>query len=281
MTTPKGHPLSFVEVDVDHLDEQARAIESIYDGRQTGVVVRGAFPPELVAAAVAHLGADAGWTSPNRGMAGGEIRTIGDAATPTFTWLRGPPSEVYEQSAVHHAQRTEAVFGDAGAPTRHLKNLLSSLFGGRPADPPAFDTALTWAPYNFRALDPGQQIYAHHDNHYGLSIYDRMDPGLDRTTLLSFFVTLQAPEGGGTLVVYGVWGSDPDVPVLPTRFLDTATIEQRYARADVQLGAGDLVVFDAGRHVHRVTAVEGTRSRLTFGGFLTVARDRDRLAFWS
>jgi hypothetical protein len=281
MTTHSGHPLAFVEVDVDRIDEQSHAIEAIYDARRTGVVVRGAFPPELVAAAVARLGADAGWTSPNRGMRGGEIRTIGDAATPTFTHLRGPSDELYHESAAQHAARTEAVFGDAEAPTRRVQWLLSRLFAGRPAAPPAFEEGLSWAPYNFRALDPGQQIYTHHDSHYGLSLYQRMDAALDRATLLSFFVTLQAPEGGGRLVVYGLWGNDPDVPMLPTRFIDTAAIEARFEKRALDLGAGDLVIFDAGRHVHRVTPIEGERPRLTFGGFLTLAKDRSRLAFWS
>jgi hypothetical protein len=47
------------------------------------------------------------------------------------------------------------------------------------------------------------------------------------------------------------------------------------------LRSGDLIVFNAGKHVHRVTPVEGSRPRLTLGGFLTVDRERTRLAFWS
>ncbi len=280
-TSVEGHPLVFRDIDVEHIDEAATALEAIYEARSTGLVVRGAFPLELVAAAVSHLGDDAPWISPNRGLAGGEIRNIGDAATPTFTHLRGPPTEVYKRSVELHAERTAAVFGDADVATHRLQDLLSRLFGGRPASAPAFDATSSWAAFNFRALDPGQQIYAHHDSHFGLGVYERLDAALDRTTLLSFFVTLQAPERGGELIVYGAWGSEPGVPMLPTRFLDTAAIERRYGRAVITLGAGDLVVFDSGRHVHRVTPVEGRRARLTCGGFLTLASDRSHVAFWS
>lgn len=273
-------PPRFLDVPVEDLPEHGGAIADIYASRLTGLVVRDAFPAALVSAAVAALTATDEWTSPNQGMRGGEIRTIGDAATPTFTHLRGPPDEVYARSAEAHARRTAAVFGDGAAALLRVQWLLSSLAGGVPAAPPVFDESHRWAAFNFRALDPGQQIYAHHDSHYGLGVYQHMDPALDRTTLLSFFVTLQAPEGGGRLVVYGVRGSDPDVPVLPTRFLDTAAIEARYPAAQLVLGAGDLVVFDAGRQVHRVTTVEGGRPRLTFGGFLTLATDRSQLAFW-
>ena len=134
------------------------------------------------------------WTAPNAGMTGGEIRTIGDAATPTFTALRGPSVERYGANAEAHAQRAAAIFGQ-GDPGREVAaSLLSRLFGGRPAAPPKFAAEVDWNPYNVRALDPGEQIYSHHDNHFGLEVYTRMDPDLDRSTLLSFFVTLQAPD---------------------------------------------------------------------------------------
>jgi hapalindole-type alkaloid chlorinase len=280
----EGHPISIVEVDVDGLAAQAGAIEAIYDAKRTGVVVRGAFSPALMEAAASQLtsgGLDDEWSSPNAGMTGGEIRVVGDAATPTFTALTGPTLETYANSAARHEDRTRLVFGTDARPTQHLQSLLSRLFGGRPAAPATHVDDTSWSPYNFRALDPGQQIYTHHDDHYRLSIYDSMDPGLDRSTVLSFFVTLQHPDSGGQLVVYSLWGSDPNPPMLPTRFLDTEAIERRFDQQVLALRAGDLLVFDAGRHVHRVTPIEGSRPRMTFGGFMTLDSERTRLAFWA
>jgi hypothetical protein len=278
--TPTANAPVFLDFDAEALPAHAGAVVDAYESRITGLVVRHALPAALVTRASEALLGSTEWTSPNQGMRGGEIRTIGDAATPTFTHLRGPPDEVYAQSAAAHAARTAAVFGDGSDAMARVKALLSTLAGGCPAAPPTFDAAHDWAAFNFRALDPGEQIYAHHDNHFGLGVYRHMPAELDRTTLLSFFFTLQAPEGGGELVVYGVRGDDPEVPRLPTRFLDTATIEARYPAARPKLGAGDLLVFDAGRMVHRVTPVTGARPRLTFGGFMTLATDRCRLAFW-
>ncbi|MEZ4466896.1 MAG: 2OG-Fe(II) oxygenase [bacterium] len=280
----EGHPLRFSEIDAADLAAHADTIEAIYDARHTGIVVRGAFPAERTAATVARLGAaDLAdqWAAPNAGMTGGEIRTIGDAATPTFTALRGPSIERYGDNVAQHARRAEAVFGDADGPTPYVQHLLGTLFGGRPAAPPVFDDGFTWAPYNLRALDPGQQIYSHHDNHFGLEVYKRMPADLDRTTILSWFITLQAPDAGGELVVYGLWGSDPNLPMLPTRFIDTAALEANFAKENIELRAGDLVVFDAGRHVHRVAPIQGSRPRLTMGGFMTIDQARTRLAFWS
>lgn len=280
----EGHPIHFDIVGIDAIEDLADAIESMAELRRCGVIVRGAFPADLRARAVAQLDSptlDKFWSSPNAGLSGGEIRVIGDAATPTFTSLRGPSAVRYARNAQRHPQQVAAVFGEAGRPTEVVAQLLSHLFGGRPAAPATLAGGQAWVPYSFRALDPGEQIFAHHDNHYGLEVYRALDTDLDRTLLLSWFVTLASPEAGGALVVYGLWGSDPNPPLLATRFLDIVALEQRFNRYSCDLRAGDLVVFNAGRFVHRVTPVEGVRPRLTLGGFLTVDRARTRLAFWS
>ena len=288
MTAPnaprEGHPIVFKTIEAAELGGAGEAIADIIAHRLSGIIVRDAFPAALRAEAVARLSDPAladEWASPNAGMRGGEIRVIGDAATPTFTALRGPTAERYSENARRHAEHAHKVFGGEHDATAAVADVLSALFGGRPAAPPALGEGLTWEPFNVRALDPGEQIYTHHDDHYGLAVYGDMDAALDRDTLLSWFVTLEAPEGGGQLVVYGLWGSDPNPPVLPTRFLDTAAIEQRFGREVCDLRSGDLVVFNAGKHVHRVTPVEGSHPRLTLGGFLTIDRERTRLAFWS
>lgn len=282
-TVTRGHPIRFVEIGAAELPHNDHLIEAIYGAKLTGVVVRGALSEATRAAAAGRLGSPAledRWGAPNAGMKGGEIRTIGDAATPTFTHLRGPSPELYAASAARFAENTRAVFGD-GDIVDQIADTLGGLFGKRPAGPPKLSDTLSWSPCNYRALDPGEQIYTHHDDHYGLAVYESMPADLDRSGLLSWFYTLQAPDAGGALVVYSLWGCDPNPPMLPTRFLDTAALERDYDKAVIDLEDGDLVVFDAGRHVHRVTPIEGTRPRLTTGGFLTLAEDRSRLAFWS
>ena len=277
-----GHRIDMRYVERDDLAAESALLESVFDVEITGVVVRNALPKDMVANAVDQLQSssmETAWKSPNKGMPGGEIRTICDAATPTFTALRGPSMEAYANSASEHQLWATSIFGGSG-PTEKIASVFSDLFNGRPAHPPAFGDGHRWAPYNFRALDPGVQIYSHHDNHYGLDIYQALDADYDRRTLLSWFVTLQPAETDGDLVIYGLWGSDPNPPVLPTRFLDTAALERDYCKEVVPLEAGDMVIFDSGRHVHRVTPVVGDKSRLTLGGFLTTDQSRSRIAFW-
>ncbi|MBV72377.1 MAG: hypothetical protein CMH52_13720 [Myxococcales bacterium] len=277
-----GHPITIEYVERADLSVERSVLDSVFDAGLTGIVVRDALPPDLVEKAATRLqseGLKHAWTSPNKGMPGGEIRTICDAATPTFTALRGPTLDAYARSANDHSRWSHRIFGQA-EPTTQIASVFSDLFGGRPAARPSLGNGHHWAPFNFRALDPGIQIYSHHDNHYGLDIYQALDSDYDRSTLLSWFVTLQPAQTDGDLVIYGLWGSDPDPPMLPTRFLDTAALERDYCREAVSLGAGDMVIFDSGRHVHRVTPVLGDRPRLTLGGFLTSDKARSKLAFW-
>ena len=44
---------------------------------------------------------------------------------------------------------------------------------------------------------------------------------------------------------------------------------------------GDLLVFDAGRHFHRVTPVMGARPRWTLGGFVALSRDGSCFFVWN
>ena len=213
-------------------------------------------------------------------MPGGNIRTIGVAATPTFTALKGPDTATYAQSANSRSIETRRYFGDEQM-LKTLSRTFGSMADGADVQPPRFGADGLWAPYNFRALDPGEQIYAHHDNHYKLSIYENLEAGYDRNALLSWFVMLQPADVAGELVIYGLWSTDPDQPVLPTRFLDIAVLEAEYDKHVCKMNPGDVVVFDSWRHVHRVTPVAGAQSRMTLGGFMTRRADGNGLAIWN
>ena len=297
-STLKGHPISIEEMPFeyvsappirpcgDQLDDHS-LIERLFEGQLSALVVRGVLSADDLRDPVEVLTSDQlQWGSPNRGMRGGEIRTIGEAATPCFTAFTGPTTERYLESAGQLATQQSEIFEYLDL-VEHLSDTFSELFDGRPASPPAFQSTeadagfQTWLPFNYRALDEGTQIYSHHDHHYRLPIYEGLDDAYDRESVLSWFITLQAPESGGVLTLYGLWGSDPNPPMLPTRFLDAEVLEREYLKAPLELNAGDLVIFDSGRHVHRVTPVVGPTPRLTLGGFMTPTRQRTRLGFWS
>ena len=279
----KGHDITFIEIDREDVDGTRDTLSSVIDADVSIIRIRNVFAETDVARAADRLQASdiqPNWTSPNHGMKGGEIRTIGAAATPSFTSFSGPTRSEYQESVPGHEAVTKKVF-DPCSPTTVLTDLFSDLFAGKPAETPVFNSGIPWLPFNYRALDEGHQIYPHHDNHYRLPIYDAFPSQLDQSVILSWFVLLQGAERGGELVVYGLWGSDPDPPILPTRFLDTDVLESDYKRCVVPMNVGDVVLFNSGRHVHRVSTVQPARSRLTMGGFATVNQDRTKAAFWS
>ena len=105
---------------------------------------------------------------------------------------------------------------------------------------------------------------------------------MDTTTLVSFVATLQGPDAGGELFVYGVTPTTPDAPKMPNGFqFDLAAIEQRYDYASFQVGAGDLFLLASGRCLHRVAPIKGPNARVTMGGFLALDAGRKRVLFWS
>jgi len=303
MTSPslKGHPISIEEMPYEHvftppirpcgdqLDDRS-FIERLFEGKLSALIIRGMLSADQLKYPVNALTQGGlSWGSPNQGMRGGEIRTIGEAATPCFTAFTGPSPDRYLESASHFERHHQAIFGDFDL-VEHLSDTFSELFEGRPATPPLFHSTSTasssrhtstWLPFNYRALDAGTQIYSHHDSHYRLPIYESLEDMYDRESVLSWFITLQTPESGGALTLYGLWGSDPNPPMLPTRFLDTDILERDYLKAPLDLESGDLVIFDSGRHVHRVTPVVGETPRLTLGGFMTPNMQRTQLGFWS
>ena len=277
----KGHPVRMVSVDRASLGQPTDMLCQLFDASISGIVIRNAFSkPSMMAAVDGLEGLNTEWKSPNQGMVGGEIRTIGAAATPTFTSFTGPESAGYLESQSNHGSWVNRIFPQ-GNLTANVGAVFSALNGGQPAHPPKFGNKGHWLPYNFRSLEQGHEIYAHHDNHYRLAIYDHLDKRYDRGIILSWFVVLRPSTLGGELKLYGLWGSDPNPPILPTRFLDAQVLDDDYVCETVALSAGDMLIFNSGKYVHRVSQVQSDASRLTMGGFATVDTDRSHLVFWS
>ena len=289
----QGHPINLVEITSDETTAYPHMIEDLYTQKTSAVIVKNIFSQAELEPIVKQLHSsqcDALWQSPNEGMPGGALRTIGEAATPSFTAFTGPTRDTYLNNSQQWEEIQSVILQHTSCrPQQRLSTIFSQLFDHKPAQAPLFidadssthDHQASWLPFNYRMLTTHTQIYSHHDQHYKLPIYKHMSHEYDRSTILSWFVVLQPALSGGLLKLYGLWGSDPDLPMLPTRFIDTEAVEQKYHQATLNLVAGDLVIFDSGHHVHRVSAVEQQQARITLGGFMTLSQTRDRLAFWS
>jgi len=265
----------------------ANGIDDLYNDLLDVIIVRGAFAPEPLAAAGAKLDRDdisPGWARPNEKMPVEDIQLLGTdtPATPTYAAPRGASIDAYLESAARHQADADGVFQPDFDATREFQKVLGQCAGGRPVAIATNADGRAFVPYTIRRLVDGKQIGIHHDYHYPLALYKDLAPQLDTTTLVSFVVTLGAPQAGGELFVYAAGPNTPDVPKLPNGFqYDVDAIEKRYHFAKFVMEVGDLFLLASGRCLHRVGKIGGPRARVTMGGFLALDKARERVLFWS
>jgi len=277
----------FLDVDAAGTAAISNGIEDLYDDRLDVIVVRQAFPAAALAA-VARLvdcdDSDRPWARPNEKMPVEDIQLLGTdtPATPTYRSPRGASLEEYLESAVKHRSALEQVFDPAFQPAEQFRSVLAHFAGGRPVEVPLASDGRGYVPATLRRLVDGKQIGLHHDYHYRLPLYAELSQWVDTATLVSFVATLQAPDAGGELLVYGVTPDTPNAPKMPNGFQwDLAAVEARFHYARFQVGAGDLFLLASGRCLHRVAPVQGPHARVTMGGFLALDKGRRRVLFWS
>jgi len=265
----------------------ANGIDDLYNDLLDVIIVRGAFAPEPLAAAGAKLDRDdvsPGWARPNEKMPVEDIQLLGTdtPATPTYAAPRGASIDAYLESAARHQADADGVFQPDFDATREFQKVLGQCAGGRPVAIATNADGRAFVPYTIRRLVDGKQIGIHHDYHYPLALYKDLAPQLDTTTLVSFVVTLGAPQAGGELFVYAAGPNTPDVHKLPNGFqYDLDAIEKRYHFAKFVMEVGDLFLLASGRCLHRVGKIGGPRARVTMGGFLALDKARERVLFWS
>ena len=284
---PVRRTVRSVDIDMAQSGDFGNGIEDLYDDKLDVIIVRNAFPPALLAETGRELdqdGSDRPWARPNERMPVEDVQLLGTdtPATPTYAAPRGGSLEDYLAGAAKFRPAMEQAFDSTFLPGEQFARVLGAFAGGRPAEVPVSSDGRSYLPATLRRLVEGKQIGIHHDYHYQLSLYQELREQVDTTTLVSFVATLQAPDAGGELFVYGVTPTTPDAPKMPNGFqYDLAAIEQRYDFASFKVGAGDLFLLASGRCLHRVAPIQGPHARVTMGGFLALDKDRKRVLFWS
>ncbi|HVV83623.1 MAG TPA: hypothetical protein VHE35_11170 [Kofleriaceae bacterium] len=278
-----GRDIRAAEVVAGDHDSHADAIEEIHQGRLDAIVLREAFPEELRLSILARLDADGGlpWRRPNSSGPQADIRVLGEAATPTFNTPGGPALERYFDDAVHYTELYDQLLAHGPDRADAIEALLDRVSGGRDVLRLSTADGRRFAGCTIRSLPEGQRIIVHNDGrHYQLPVYKDVTAELDTSTCLSFVILLQAPDAGGELVIHGLTDADP-VPRLANFMPDGEAIKSRYRSHKVELAAGDVLLFAAGRYYHHVAPVIGARPRITLGGFLTLDRDHRRVIYWN
>ncbi len=106
-----------------------------------------------------------------------------------------------------------------------------------------------------------------------------LDAYKDPANQLSYFVVLRYPEKGGMLHVYNK--RHRDTPVFPspreTRKYVSRVRESAFYRPE----EGTLFFFNGGQLWHRVTQIQGKRSRVSLSAFTAPSLNGDGLVYWS
>ncbi len=253
--------MRFAEIQAGRLASYAGMVQAMYAGTLHGVVVRGLYPPAVMAHAAAALARRQG-ISPAVAIERRRpaARIHGIMIAPTRLAPRGPRLDAYLRAAPAADELLARIFPEDRPYEARLAAALTAL-AGLPAR-----RMNGYAPATIRVFPPGTDAAVHCDSYQANPVYKGLREVGDLTTQLSAYVPLTVPERGGELHVYALGRDDrpdPDAPSLALAPL-----------------AGDLLLFDAGRLQHRVARVGGRRARRTIGSFVALARDHAGVIYW-
>jgi len=160
-----------------------------------------------------------------------------------------------------------------------LTGLLSSLDGGRrylAAPGPEADHMFT----TLRAHLPGGFIPAHFDNEQAFRQSYRLIIPHINMDLFSFVLAFSLAEAGGALEIFNLQHGGRRY-----RMADGADSASRLdldgiESIEFRLEPGDMIMFNSGRYLHRVTPVTGATTRWTACSFMAESRSGEQVYCW-
>jgi hypothetical protein len=272
-------PMRLLEVEASELGQHPDALSAIFEGRLTGMVIRGAFPRDALGAVVQRLeqgnfGLEKLRSEHFKGETYGRVLIVGDRDLGD-----------YFREAARFRAACVALFAGAPAFQERLEELLAQVAGGRTVGVPAGPEGAPYAPATIRGLPEGGQIDLHCENEtVDFPPMWHLARQLHARNQLSFYVVLAVPESGGELVIHNArFAEGPGEQLSRMERTGTAALDAiaPYGQVIPRTAIGDLLIFDSGRHFHRVTPVAGRRKRWTMGGFLARSTDEKAVYYWS
>lgn len=276
----------YYELSLDELEKFPDAIHDIHLGRYHGIIVRGVFDPD--AAAEVSRRVEQGEapiqrisiTSKLARYIPTEDEPTPNEADPGFSLgvarMAERDDDWYHAAAAKFRAGCRELFQGLPDFEERITTVLGALAGGRSVQVPAGPDGTTYTPATIRVLPRNLEIGLHVEHFAPLSTARWLSRYAEMRQL-SYFVTLQAPEKGGELEVYGL--EQADAEGLGAR--EFAKLLQGSGSMSFKPGSGDLIIFDGSRYYHRVAPSQGPRKRITMGGFLLVSRDDKTIYYWS
>lgn len=270
--------LEWIDITVDECEHHPTALDDIVNRRLDGMTVAGIFTPEECARAVTYLER----FHEDRGP--GIFGSMLGVPLADLSRLTDDPHD--RTPYMDDAELTAGRFRDAFGfdPFLRLRESLIPMAGDKVVTVP-YEGGRPYPAANVRWMEPGRGgLPAHVGNEFELQTEAAAEHLRSISAIrdhYSWFIILQPPEEGGALSVFErtvddhepgeqQWGgtgrNDRDFDAIEAR--------------KVAPGPGTLVIFGGGWRWHRVDAIEGSRTRVTYGGFASPSTDGREFHLW-
>jgi len=272
--------LRFLEVAAERIGEASRAYDDIVAGRLTGVIVRAAFDAAALAAGAERLITDTRIPSLTFESSGAAMIQIFGCPTQL---ANGDLGEHYRKAELCSTAIREAFGPDYDLEGR-LRAVLSAVASQRPTRrlphrsgySPAIGavnlhTAGGWTPHHFDTL------------FFEIPHFRSLRPHLDSGLLVNANFPLERALGGGDLEFFAYdWAAfQNDFPGAGRDELTARFVPGEFECRRVELDVGDILIFDAGRTVHSVTAVPPGKRRMNFGLHTSFEPGRESIVYFT
>jgi len=195
--------------------------------------------------------------------------------------LTPPDLVAYFRDAPGFRTRLKQLFAGIDDLEARVTGLLSAIDAGRryraaPGPRPQLDHMFT----TLRAHLEGGFIPPHFDNEQAFRESYRLIVPHIGSDLFSFVLSFRPAQAGGVLEIFNLQHEGRRYRMVDgdedASHLDLDGVE----RVSFRLEPGDMVIFNSGRYLHRVTPVVGTTTRWTACSFMAESRTGEQVYCW-
>ena len=274
-----GHPKPFftlLDIDAFNADSHRSAIADLRSGKITGIVVRNVYESALMKAVADRL----------------------ERHDPPFlktwfpekfkSWFYGQnlnlmetdSASYFNEAAIFHQQMQELFPASMGVDS-HLMKLLSRLDENRPyRAAPGPEPDQKYMITTFRGHGDGGYIPAHCDNEQShRPAYEHLAT-LVSEHMYSMVLLIGKPNDGGVLEVFDYRVEPQDSRLMSDDSISNKPDIAELSSVSFPLNAGDIIIVDSGRYLHRVTPVVGEKTRWVACSFMAHAIERNAVYCW-
>lgn len=274
-----GQPKPFftlLDIDASDVDQHASAVEELRSGNVTGITVRNVYDIAFMDAVVNRL----------------------ERHDPPFlkTWfpekfkswfygqnlnlMQTDPDSYFRDAELFYRQMNKLFPEPHGIESRVMK-LLARLDGNRPyRGAPGPEPEQNYMMTTFRGHGDGGYIPAHCDNEQSYRpAYEHLAT-LVSDHMYSMVLMIGKPHDGGMLEVFNYCVEPQDSRLMNDDAIVNKPDISQLSSVTFSLNAGDMIVLDSGRYLHRVTPVVGEKTRWVACSFMAHARERNAVYCW-